>query len=60
NEILAKKRAKFVYDYLVGKKIAKNRLVFEGYYTKANSLELEVIDVETNEEEQPIKSIFDE
>lgn len=60
NEALAKKRAKFVYDYLISKKITKDRLVFEGYYTKANSLELEVIDVEINEEEQPIKSIFDE
>ena len=59
NEVLAKKRAKFVYDYLLSKKIAKDRLVFEGYYTKANSLEIEVIEVEDNGE-QPIKSIFDE
>lgn len=61
NETLAKKRAKFVYDYLISKKIAKKRLVHEGYYTKPNSLELEVIEVEVEENsEQPIKSIFDE
>jgi outer membrane protein OmpA-like peptidoglycan-associated protein len=59
NEALAKKRAKFVYDYLISKKIAKERLVYEGYYTKPNSLELEVTDVEENTEQQ-IKSIFDE
>jgi len=59
NEVLAKKRAKFLYDYLISKKIAKDRLVYEGYYTKANSLELEVTEIEDNGE-QPIKSIFDE
>jgi hypothetical protein len=53
------KRAKFLYDYLISKKVSKDRLVYEGYYTKANSLELEVSEIEDNGE-QPIKSIFDE
>ncbi|MCU0439712.1 MAG: OmpA family protein [Raineya sp.] len=63
NKNLAEKRAKFIQDYLVSKKIVKKRMVVSGATSKKSSIEIEILDTEDNpneNQEQPIKSIFDE
>jgi len=63
NKNLAEKRAKFIQDYLVSKKIEKKRLNLGGASSKTSSIEVEILDTEENpneNKEQPIKSIFDE
>jgi outer membrane protein OmpA-like peptidoglycan-associated protein len=63
NKTLADKRAKYIQDYLIAKKIAKQRLVIQGEASKPNGIEIEILETEEQKnepDEQPIKSIFDE
>lgn len=60
NLVLAEKRAKAVQNFLISKKIDKKRVQIQGSTEKDNGVSIQVLEIDENNQEEPLKSIFDD